>query len=69
MYAAWKYMMHESQGAYAELNRLQNVCSIILPLTVFEINLLFRLYRGTGISIFDQFSFFNNTLAYKYPIT
>jgi len=61
--------MNGSHGAYAELNTLQNVCSIILTLTVFGINLLFRIYHGTGIPNFGQFRIFNNTLAYKYPIT
>lgn len=61
--------MSGSHGAYAELNTLQNVCSIILSLTLFGINLLFRIYHGGGIPNFDQFRIFNNTLAYKYPVT
>lgn len=60
--------MSGSHGAYAELNTLQNVCSVILSLTLFRINLLFRIYHGTGIPDFDQFRIFNNTLAYKYSI-
>lgn len=61
--------MSGSQGAYAELNRLQNVCSIILPLKIFGINLHFRVYQGMGILNFEQFGIFNGTVAYKYPIT
>lgn len=61
--------MSGSQGAYAELNRLQNVCSIILPLTIFGINLHFRVYQGMGILNFEQLGIFNDTVAYKYPIT
>lgn len=61
--------MSGSQGAYKEVNRLQNMCSVILLLTLLGIYLIFRIYQGTGISNFDQISIFNKTLAYKYPIT
>lgn len=61
--------MSGSHGAYAELNTIENVCSIMLSLILFRINLLFRTYHGTGIPNFAQLRIFNNTLTYKYPIT